>query len=72
MKVQVEVWESSHQMRDFVEEFPEDLPVPGERGCIAFYVMDHNDPQQRKALGWQCREAFEAGQCMVTYAQEQE
>ena len=31
------------------------------------YVMDHNDPAQRRVLGEQCRNAFEAGQCIVTF-----
>lgn len=30
------------------------------------YVMDHNDDQQRRTLGQQCRNAFEAGQAVVT------
>jgi uncharacterized protein YicC (UPF0701 family) len=31
------------------------------------YDMDHNDPAQRRVLGEQCRNAFEAGQCLLTY-----
>lgn len=31
------------------------------------YTMDHNDPAQRRVLGEQCRNAFEAGQCVLTY-----
>lgn len=30
------------------------------------YVMDHNDPSQRRVLGEQCRNAFEGGQVIVT------
>lgn len=30
------------------------------------YVMDHNDDQQRRTLGQQCRNAFEGGQAVVT------
>jgi hypothetical protein len=31
------------------------------------YVMDHDDPSERHVLGEQCRNAFEAGQCIVTF-----
>lgn len=31
------------------------------------YVMNHDDPAQRRVLGEQCRNAFEAKQCIVTY-----
>jgi len=31
------------------------------------YTMDHNDPSQRRVLGEQVRNAFEAGQCVITY-----
>lgn len=31
------------------------------------FTMDHNDPAQRRVLGEQCRNAFEAGQCVLTY-----
>jgi uncharacterized protein YicC (UPF0701 family) len=31
------------------------------------YDVDHNDPAQRRVLGEQCRNAFEAGQCVLTY-----
>lgn len=31
------------------------------------YHMDHDDQTQRRVLGEQCRNAFEAGQCVVTY-----
>jgi len=34
---------------------------------IAEYVMDHDDAAQRKRLGISCREAFEAGQMVVTF-----
>ena len=30
------------------------------------YVMDHDDPAQRRVLGEQCRNAFEAGQSVNT------
>lgn len=33
---------------------------------IANYVMDHDDPVQRRVLGEQCRNAFEAGQSITT------
>lgn len=31
-----------------------------------YYRMNHDDPAQRRVLGEQCRNAFEAGQCVVT------
>lgn len=31
------------------------------------YIIDHNDPAQRRVLGEQCRNTFEAGQCVITY-----
>ena len=33
---------------------------------IASYTMDHDDPAQRRVLGEQCRNAFEAGQSVRT------
>ena len=30
------------------------------------FVMDHEDPTQRRVLGEQCRNAFEAGQIILT------
>ena len=33
---------------------------------VARYVMDHNDTEQRRVLGMQCRNAFEAGQSVFT------
>lgn len=30
------------------------------------YIMDHDDTQQRRVLGEQCRNAFEAGQSIST------
>lgn len=39
------------------------------RYCDVFrtYTMDNDDPSQRRVLGEQCRNAFEAGQCVLTY-----
>lgn len=34
---------------------------------IASYTMNHDDPAQRRVLGEQCRNAFEAGQSIFTY-----
>lgn len=31
------------------------------------YLMDHDDQTQRRVLGEQCRNAFEAGQVIVTF-----
>jgi hypothetical protein len=41
-----------------------------DKGCmhaIKRYLMNHNDPDQRRVLGEQCRNAFEGGQVIVTY-----
>jgi hypothetical protein len=40
--------------------------VEDDTGPIADYVMNHDDPQQRRVLGQQCRLAFEAGQSVWT------
>lgn len=55
MKVNVEVYRS-------IDSY--------EQGDDALYVysMDHDDQAQRRVLGQQCRNAFEAGQVIVTYA----
>jgi hypothetical protein len=49
--VQVEVWATAEMDGEPLHEF----------------VMDHNDQQQRRVLGEQCRNAFSAGQCVVTF-----
>jgi len=36
------------------------------------YVMNHDDPTDRKVLGQQCRNAFEAGQVIVTHPENRE
>lgn len=38
-------------------------------GCVKFreYVMNHDEADQRRVLGEQCRNAFEGGQRIVTY-----
>lgn len=33
---------------------------------VAHYVIDHDDPAQRRVLGEQCRNAFEGGQTVIT------
>lgn len=35
---------------------------------VVDYIMDHDNAEQRKVLGQQCRHAFEAGQKVVTFA----
>lgn len=40
---------------------------PKSEKIIAEYVMDHDDPVQRRRLGAACRDAFEAGQKVITY-----
>lgn len=54
MKVCVEVHSSLDSFEDAEKPFR----------C---YVMNHDDPGERRVLGEQCRNAFEAGQVIVTY-----
>lgn len=37
---------------------------------IRTYDMDHDDPKQRRVLGEQCRNAFEAGQAILTFPEK--
>lgn len=55
MKVCVEVFDSL-----LAFERTPDFP-------LRYYMMNHNDPAERRVLGEQCRNAFEAGQVIVTY-----
>lgn len=41
----------------------------GSKHLIRAYTMDHDDQFQRRVLGEQCRNAFEAGQSVTTYPQ---
>jgi hypothetical protein len=50
LMVKVEVWDC-----------PEGLPRK-----LLTYTMNHDDAQQRRVLGIQCRNAFEAGQSIRT------
>jgi hypothetical protein len=59
LRVHVEVW----------AHWPEADPHPMTKICE--YVMDHDDPAQRRVLGEQCRNAFEGGQLIVTYPEPQ-
>jgi hypothetical protein len=38
-----------------------------DQKTVADYVMDHDNKEQRRALGEQCRNAFEAGQSVHTW-----
>jgi len=38
---------------------------------VKHYVMDHDDPKQRRVLGIQCRNAFEGGQSIRTVPENQ-
>lgn len=60
MKVFVEVWGSDELMRDAYQN-------RHSAGLIRSYVVDHNSVQQRRVLGEQIANAFEAGQCVVTW-----
>lgn len=42
----------------------------GQRHLLKQWVMDHNQAEQRRVLGEQCRSAFEAGQKIVTFARK--
>jgi hypothetical protein len=57
MKIRVAVY-SSNPM-EVRESYQEELKVRE-------YVMDHDDPAQRRVLGEQCRNAFEGGQTILT------
>lgn len=67
MKVRVEIWASVQAMNDATVTLMSDASV--DVGDLAYrvYDMDHDDAKQRRVLGEQCRNAFEAGQCVVTY-----
>lgn len=58
MKVRVEIYADVHAMD------------AGDEPPLHEYTMDHNDPAQRRVLGEQCRNAFSAGQCVVTFPWE--
>ena len=55
MRIRVEVYASVHE----ISEPP-----------LREYVMDHDDPAQRRVLGEQCRNAFEGGQCIITFPED--
>lgn len=57
MKICVEVFDSIHTLDN-------------ARPAFRTYTMDHDDQAQRRVLGEQCRNAFEAGQCVVTYPEK--
>ena len=54
MRVVVEVYRSADSMFDGYDP-------------IRHYTMNHDDQAERRVLGEQCRNAFEGGQCIVTY-----
>lgn len=53
MKIKVEVYNNYIEF-DFAEP-------------VVSYVMEHDEPEQRKRLGIGCQDAFEAGQLVMTY-----
>lgn len=69
MKVRVECWASVNDMVNATLRLDVDGSVSIEdcEGFIVSYDMEHDDAAQRRVLGEQCRNAFEAGQCIVTY-----
>lgn len=56
MQVRVVIYRNKH---DFIED----------NEPLRDYVIDHNDGHQRAVLGAQVRNAFEAGQVVVTILQ---
>lgn len=54
MKVCVEVYDNINAYEDGAEAFRS-------------YTMNHDDAGERRVLGEQCRNAFEAGQMILTY-----
>lgn len=67
MKVRVEIWESIAAMNEGTVRLMNDASVDVCDLAIRTYDMNHNDAAERRVLGEQCRNAFEAGQCVVTY-----
>lgn len=65
LSIQVEVWNSVDDI--WLIGRNRNLLRKGSNGLVAYYKMNHNDPTERRNLGEQCRNAFEAGQCVVTY-----
>lgn len=67
--VRVEVWQSVNAMAraTILLDMDGGGSIENCEGFIAMYDMEHNDAAQRRVLGEQCRNAFEAGQCIVTY-----
>lgn len=37
------------------------------RDIVADFIVDHDDPVQRRVLGEQCRNAFDGGQTVTTF-----
>ncbi len=58
MKVQVEIYNSLKEFDNGYEP-------------MHCYIMDHDDPAQRKVLGKQCRNALEAGPVVLTFRKEE-
>lgn len=61
MRVRVMVFANAYVNRDFWRhgEYTSDSP-------LVDYVLDYNDEVQRKRLATSCRDAFEAGQVVLT------
>lgn len=55
MKVNVEVYAS-------IDAYEDGAPA------LRMYSMNHDNASERRVLGEQCRNAFEAGQMIVTYS----
>ena len=55
-------------MKVYVEVYSNPNDLGRGKSPIREYVMNHNDQGERRVLGEQCRNAFEAGQLIVTYA----
>lgn len=60
LKVRVRVFKDMTHFWDWTESGHHE-PLP-----LVEYTMDHDDPVQRRRLGESCRDAFEAGQVVVT------
>lgn len=54
-------------MKIRVEVYPDVRALDEKLPPLVEYTMDHDDPRQRRVLGEQCRNAFEGGQCVVTF-----
>ncbi len=64
MMLRVEVWKSRAAVSVIGREY---LTRKGVGDCIAAYYMDYTNDSERRRFGENCRNAFDAGQVVITY-----